>query len=136
LPEAGDEIQNMKSGLMEVADIFVVNKTDRPDASLFVSNLKQMMQHSNRNALSIPILQTIASQKKGIKELLDAIDAISNNESDHQKKIWFLTEKAIQLIQSKILNQLDRNEIAKKLEIAMRETSFNLYAFLEKEHYL
>ena len=39
VPEAGDEVQTMKAGLMEVADIFVVNKSDRPDADLFVKNL-------------------------------------------------------------------------------------------------
>ena len=41
VPEAGDEIQTMKAGLMEIADIFVVNKADRPDADHFVRNLRQ-----------------------------------------------------------------------------------------------
>jgi len=41
VPEAGDEIQTMKSGLMEIADIFVVNKADRPGAAEFMKNLMQ-----------------------------------------------------------------------------------------------
>ena len=41
-PEAGDDIQSMKAGLLEVADIFVVNKSDRPDADLFVHNLRSL----------------------------------------------------------------------------------------------
>jgi len=42
VPEAGDEVQTMKAGLMEIGDIFVVNKSDRPDADLFVKNLRMM----------------------------------------------------------------------------------------------
>jgi LAO/AO transport system kinase len=43
VPEAGDEVQTMKAGLMEIADLFVVNKADRPDADMFVKNLRQML---------------------------------------------------------------------------------------------
>ena len=43
VPEGGDEIQTMKAGIMEIADIFVVNKSDRPDADTFVNNLKMML---------------------------------------------------------------------------------------------
>ena len=46
VPEAGDDIQNMKAGLMEIADIFVVNKADRPDADRFVKNLLAMLSLS------------------------------------------------------------------------------------------
>jgi LAO/AO transport system kinase len=44
VPEAGDEVQTMKAGLMEIADVFVVNKADRPDADIFVKNLRSKMQ--------------------------------------------------------------------------------------------
>ena len=76
VPEAGDEIQTMKAGLMEIADIFVVNKADRPGADAFVNNLRMMLApafSSHKN--EIPILKTIASKKEGIQELLNAIDA-------------------------------------------------------------
>ncbi len=43
VPEAGDEIQAMKAGLMEIADIFVVNKADRPGADLFIKNLRSIL---------------------------------------------------------------------------------------------
>src|ERR1035437_1055233 len=49
VPEAGDEIQTMKAGLMEIADIFVVNKSDRPDADLFVKNLHSMLRPGKNN---------------------------------------------------------------------------------------
>lgn len=44
VPEAGDEIQTMKAGLMEIANLFVVNKSDRPDADVFVKNLRMIIR--------------------------------------------------------------------------------------------
>src|ERR1043166_155446 len=49
VPEAGDEVQTMKAGLMEIADIFVVNKSDRPGADIFVKNLQMMLAPAFRN---------------------------------------------------------------------------------------
>jgi LAO/AO transport system kinase len=49
VPEAGDEIQTMKAGLMEIADIFVVNKSDRPGADLFVKNLQLLLAPAFQN---------------------------------------------------------------------------------------
>src|SRR5215831_4748647 len=75
VPEGGDEVQTMKAGLMEIADIFVVNKSDRPDADQFVKNLRQLLAPAySRQTHEIPIIKTIASEKKGIDELAKAID--------------------------------------------------------------
>ena len=69
VPESGDEVQTMKAGLMEIADVFVINKSDRPDADLFERNLKLMLAPSfTKNAKEIPIIKTIATEKKGIHE--------------------------------------------------------------------
>src|SRR5687768_4590090 len=56
VPEAGDEVQTMKAGLMEIADVFVINKADRPDADLFVKNLRSMLApafHHNKHEIEI-----------------------------------------------------------------------------------
>ncbi|MBI3999504.1 MAG: ATP/GTP-binding protein [Candidatus Omnitrophica bacterium] len=65
-PEAGDEIQFMKSGLRELADTFVINKTDRPGAQVMEDFLKQTQTN-------IPVFKTIAEQKKGIAPLYQYI---------------------------------------------------------------
>src|SRR4026209_1039277 len=75
VPEAGDEIQTMKAGLMEIADIFVVNKADRPDADQFVKNLRLMLApafHSRYD--EVPVIKTVASQNEGVNDLLNKID--------------------------------------------------------------
>src|SRR6185295_4922148 len=67
VPEAGDEVQTMKAGLMEIADIFVVNKADHVDADRFVKNLKTLTaspalskgKERSRN-WQIPIVKTVA----------------------------------------------------------------------------
>ncbi|MEN9382128.1 MAG: methylmalonyl Co-A mutase-associated GTPase MeaB [Bacteroidota bacterium] len=71
VPEAGDEIQMMKSGLFEVANIFVVNKADRPDAEQFVYHLHQAL--SQRVGVKTNVVQTVANTGVGISELLTVI---------------------------------------------------------------
>src|SRR3954464_3786761 len=74
VPEAGDDIQTMKAGLLEIADLFIVNKADRPGADLFVKNLRLMLAPAfSKHYHEIPVLKTVASQKEGVKELLQVI---------------------------------------------------------------
>ena len=97
VPEGGDVIQTMKAGLMEVADIFVINKYDRPDAATFYNNLMQMLapafHHSQKE---IPVLKTIASQKDGVHELFTIITAWDFN-TIPGKKLELIAEKYGQL---------------------------------------
>src|SRR6186713_2922196 len=98
VPEAGDEVQTMKAGLMEIADIFVVNKADRPDADLFVKNLRLMLAPSFHNhTMPVPVIKTIASQKTGIDKLYEAISTHQSNNNSIPKRSWLLAEKAFYL---------------------------------------
>src|SRR4249920_2386429 len=63
VPQAGDEVQTMKAGLMEIADIFVVNKSDHPDSEQFVASLKMLAASksstsSNEVPWKIPVIKT------------------------------------------------------------------------------
>ena len=132
VPEAGDEIQTMKAGLMEIADIFVVNKSDRPDADLFVKNLRMMLApafHTKQQA--IPIIKTIASQKSGIEELNIAISECINGqrETRNEKRSWLLAEKAYHLIQQKRMADINKKELKRKIEA--EGNNFNLYSFVQ-----
>ncbi len=73
-PESGDDVQGLKSGLMEVGDIFVVNKSDRPQADLFVADLRSTLKVRYRGAdWSPPVVATTAHEDGGSGELMDAI---------------------------------------------------------------
>lgn len=130
VPEAGDEVQTMKAGLMEIADIFVVNKADRPDADLFVKNLKLMLAPAYRNQdTHIPVIKTIASQKKGIAEFYKAITELLLKGNENKKRSWLLAEKAFHLIQQKKMKAIDKKVLKEKIEAAGKD--LNLYSFIK-----
>ena len=126
VPESGDEIQNIKSGLMEIADVFVVNKADREGADIFANNLKKMVNHL---AKPIPVLKTIAEQSVGIDELLLKIQ--STHQIDNQRKPYLLAEKAWRLIQNDKMKGLNKEKLRKEITKAYK-IDFNLYQFIEK----
>lgn len=134
VPESGDEVQTMKAGLMEIADIFVVNKADRADADTFVKNLRLMLAPSfSSKQIPIPVIKTVALQKKGITELYEAIKIHIEHHKINDKKLWLLTEKAYYLIQQK--RMADVNKANLKKEIEMVGNSFNLYQFIQQYYH-
>jgi LAO/AO transport system kinase len=74
LPGMGDDIQAMKAGLLEIGDVFIVNKADYPGADDVVEQLQSMLELGKRddNDWRPPILKTVAVREKGIVELADS----------------------------------------------------------------
>jgi len=132
VPEAGDEVQTMKSGIMEIAHIFVVNKSDRPEADQFVHHLKQMMAPSFSNtAYQIPIIKTIAAQKTGIDELAAAIATHQRQLHDPTRKNWLLTQKALRLIQQKRMQDVDATKLLAAITAHSQDPQFNIFEFAQ-----
>jgi LAO/AO transport system kinase len=132
VPEGGDIIQTMKAGVMEVADIFVINKFDRPDASTYYNNLKQMLAPVfSRSKKEIPILKTIAAQKEGVRELYKIIAAWDFG-AVSSKRIELLAEKAWYIIQNKKMKDINKTALEEKLAAAAIKPGFNVYKFAEK----
>jgi LAO/AO transport system kinase len=133
VPEAGDEVQTMKAGLMEIADVFVVNKSDRPEADLFVKNLRLMLAPAfHTHQQEIAVIKTVASQKKGISELWEAIDAVLKLQNEPQQKAWLLAERAYQLIQNKRMTGIDKKVLKEKIQEQLSDQQFNLYNFINQ----
>jgi LAO/AO transport system kinase len=132
VPEAGDEVQTMKAGLMEIADIFVVNKSDRPDADIFVKNLQQMLAPTfSKHYNEVPVVKTIASQKEGIKELIEIILHQIQKAHLTDKTFWLLAERAFYLIEQKRMKGIDKVVLKKEIEAAYSKGGFNLYKFIK-----
>ena len=132
-PEAGDDIQSMKAGLLEIADIFVVNKSDRPDADLFVHNLRSMQGPAfRREGRNIPVVKTIASQKKGIEELAHQIGEDLAKLSSTDKHFRILAERAWLLIRQQRMKGVSRVELARRIEEWPADQPFNIYRFIEE----
>jgi LAO/AO transport system kinase len=130
VPEAGDEIQTIKAGIMEIANLFVVNKSDRPDADIFVKNLRLMLAPAfHRQETPVAVIKTIASQKEGIIELYAAINENLQQYAKNNKHYWLLAEKAYYLIQQKRMKDIDKNKLQES--IIKEGADFNLYRFIK-----
>lgn len=76
VPESGDAVQAMKAGLMETADVFCVNKADKPEAPALVRALRQSLGlRGHPGAWDVPVVKASALEGDGIDGLLDALDA-------------------------------------------------------------
>jgi LAO/AO transport system kinase len=78
VPGMGDDIQAIKAGILEIADIFVVNKADRPGADQTVAELRMLLSldaQRNERAWRVPILKTSAATREGVPELADKLAA-------------------------------------------------------------
>ena len=131
VPESGDDIQTMKSGIMEIGDIFVVNKSDRPGADQFLTSLKSSIHYqTTKQTDEIKFIQTIATEEKGIAELYKAVMENTNKVSPG-RSLKLLTQKAWQLISSYRMRDLDNNKLFHSLEQAAKDPDFNIYRFAQ-----
>lgn len=130
VPEAGDEVQTMKAGLMEIADIFAVNKSDRPGADAFVKNLRQMLAPAfSQHAAEVPVLKTVASTGEGLTPLYGAILLHLQQRLHNEKRTWLLAERAYYLIQQKKMKGISKKVLNEKIAAAGKQ--FNLYRFVQ-----
>lgn len=127
VPESGDEIQNIKSGLMEIAHGFVVNKADREGADTFANNLKKLVHQQHHHC---PVFKTVADKYEGVAELCRWLlePAVTNNE----RKSFLLAEKAFKIIQHYRMANVDRSALHAALVEAMKEPAFNIYLFTDR----
>jgi len=116
VPESGDSVQAMKAGLMEIADIFVVNKSDRPGSDQAVNALKTILflkSHDEKTWMP-PILKAIAAENKGIKEIVDEVEKHKNhllqNETYLLKREQKTKSRIKEIVETKILRELWKNE--------------------------
>ncbi|PSL49568.1 LAO/AO transport system kinase [Chitinophaga niastensis] len=131
VPEAGDEIQTMKAGLMEIADIFVVNKSDRDSADAFVKNLRLLSHSKHHGGWEIPVIKSVATQQEGIYEITTAINQHHEIVSHQQHRhTLLLTEKAYQLIQHRRMKDVSKQQLQQEIAQQVQQKTFNLYRYI------
>ena len=140
VPESGDSIQALKAGILEIADIFVVNKMDRGGAERVLSDLKTMLSLNpsiSSDSWEPRILQTEAVSGQGIEELWDAISAhrehLENQHLDPQKLFQNRLRELRELLEVRLKNLLKKKalEDPKIVEKLSGEPDPNLYAITE-----
>lgn len=136
VPEGGDEVQTMKAGLMEIADIFVVNKADRPGAGAFIKNMRQMLAPAfAKKQVEIPVLQTVATTRQGVPELFEKLMEVNTAAPTQKKRAQLLLDKAYKLIAAQRMQDVSSTALSAALHAAVQEGSFNLYQFVKRYHH-
>lgn len=152
VPESGDSIQAMKAGLMEIADIFILNKSDREGADAFVTTLRNIISLKPRleHNWDIPIIKTIATKDTGIDKLAEAIfhhskylqesGLLEKKRKTHIKRkiceliaeklrVYFWDEEKLKYLDSKLEDLLQRKanpyHLAEKLLEIFRNKTHN-----------
>jgi LAO/AO transport system kinase len=112
VPESGDAVQAMKAGLMEIADFFILNKSDRPGAQQAMAALQTILIMKDHDADSwMPnIIKTIASENKGTEEIATEIDRhrefLKNKNLYLKKREKQMRERIKEIVESKLKQEL------------------------------
>jgi LAO/AO transport system kinase len=132
VPEAGDEIQTLKSGVMEIADVYVLNKADRDGAATFYKNLKALAHAHAQPQWEAPVVKTIATQNEGIADLLDSIAQHGVATRNNNRRAILLAEKALTLIKNNRTKDIAFEKLCNSISEEMKAENFNLYRFVSK----
>lgn len=130
VPEAGDEVQTIKAGIMEIANVFAVNKADRADAEALFRNLRIMAHEKAYENEEIPVIKTIATTGEGVGELAAAIEHfLQMQQTMPDKHLHLLCEKSWKLMQTKCMKHLNHQQLKNEMAVAATKEGFNLYTF-------
>ena len=121
VPESGDEVQLMKAGLIEIADLFVINKSDREGADRLADTLSSMINAmGNDSKPDAPVFTTVASDGRGMDKLFDGVfDQLGKLDRCGllvQKKKERYRNRVKKLIQEQLLSEFWTEDRIRKLE--------------------
>jgi LAO/AO transport system kinase len=111
VPGMGDDVQSLKAGLMEIGDIFVLNKSDREGAGRFEQQLRAILQIvPERDGWKAPVVRTIATENKGIAELGEQIELFRKHfdQADERRarEIAHWKEWLLRLLESRLMERV------------------------------
>ncbi|MES2559321.1 MAG: methylmalonyl Co-A mutase-associated GTPase MeaB [Bacteroidota bacterium] len=132
VPEAGDDIQTIKSGVMEIADIYVLNKADRAGANTFYKNLTMLAHSHATSEWETPVVRTVATKNEGLDELLQAIESHGRANEHSSRKAVLVAEKALTLIKNMRTKDILFPQLLDEIRVALQDQNFNLYQYVSK----
>jgi len=131
VPGMGDDVQTIKAGIMEIADIFVINKSDREGAERVEREIRAMQSLAiRRDAWTPPIIKTVATAGKGVDELAAAI--VSYEQFLQQKDL--LLKKKISNWRERLVEMLRESLLQRLLSERMTEAELSRLAADVAEH--
>jgi LAO/AO transport system kinase len=111
VPGLGDDIQNMKAGLMEIGDIFVLNKADREGADRLEEQLHAMLSLvMPRDGWRPPVIRTVATENRGVQELAESVEKFRKHfesSGERQRKhVEHWQNRLIEMLESRLLERV------------------------------
>jgi LAO/AO transport system kinase len=112
VPNLGDDIQAIKAGILEIADVLVVNKADLAGADRLVAELRTMLQLGAQHAWPPPIVQTVATEGNGIGELADRVEAhrayLEESGSWHTRRADSARRQVRAIVEDRVQRRVDQ----------------------------
>jgi LAO/AO transport system kinase len=141
VPGMGDDVQSIKAGIMEIADIFVINKSDREGADRVEKEIRAMQSLAMRqDNWTPPIVRTVASEGKGVAELAAAIANYERFLDKHglrlKKKVANWRERLVEMLRESLLERVMREQLSDgklaELASAVAEQQKDPYSMVEE----
>lgn len=125
VPGMGDEVQTFKAGIMEIADVFVINKVDRGGTEKLEHELKTLVGLSTRaDSWQPPIIKTVATEGTGVEELAQAVAKYRR----HMENRGLQQEKCVERWQQRLLELLRERTLTKIISTGIGEDELVRYA--------
>jgi LAO/AO transport system kinase len=127
VPGMGDELQTLKAGIMEIGDLFVINKADRAGVGKFEKELESMLTLDDRSENWKPlVVKTVATQGEGVSELIAAIDRFDQfrktSPQSLQSRKYTVRENLIDLLKERLLEKAtQQNGVWEKIQAASQD---------------
>jgi LAO/AO transport system kinase len=117
VPGMGDDVQSLKAGLMEIADIFVINKSDHEGSARFEEQLTAILQIvPERGGWKPPVVRTVATEDQGVAELARQIgryrEHIAKSENRQARQLAYWKEWLLRLLETRLLDRALGNSAA------------------------
>ncbi len=131
-PSMGDDVQTIKAGIMEIADVFTINKSDQPGADRIETQLRALLSLTNQGDSQTPIVRTVATEGEGVADLLAALESRPQT-PDRERDVW--KERLLELLRQRALEHvIDKALPTEELAEAARSVvdgRINPYEFVE-----
>lgn len=125
VPESGDEIQLLKAGILELADVFVVNKSDRKDANLLVRSINNIISATKKDIKKIPIFKTSCKSGDGIADFATALiayhGAMKENDQIKSRQLSRFSRRMRNIIEKDIIQEFWSKDRIKFIENLNKE---------------
>ncbi len=112
VPNLGDDIQAIKAGILEIADVLVVNKADLAGADRLVTELRTMLQLAAERDWPTPIMQTVATDGAGVRELVDQVEAhrayLQSSGRWHQRRTDSARRQVRAIVEDRVQRRVDQ----------------------------